>query len=54
MATFIIGSIVFGAMAFVVINTFVKKKKGKGGCSGGCSGCKMANSCQSLKINKNI
>lgn len=46
MATFIIGTILFGAFALVGYKTYKDHKQGKG-CSGGCSKCAQAKKCNS-------
>jgi len=48
-STLIVGLIVAGIFAAIVISEIKKKKSGKGGCSCGCSGCGMSEICHSKK-----
>lgn len=47
MATFIIGTIVFGLLFLAVFSMFKKSKNNNGGCGCGCSGCSSKKSCNS-------
>jgi hypothetical protein len=51
-ATILIGGIVFGLMALVVVKQFKKIKNGESGCGCGCSGCSKASACHGVKIEK--
>lgn len=51
-ATILIGGIVFGLIALVVIKQFKKIKSGESGCGCGCSGCSKASTCHGVKIEK--
>lgn len=51
-ATIIIGGIVFGLMALIVVKQVKKFKSGESGCGCGCSGCSSANTCHGIKIEK--
>lgn len=44
-ATIIGAFVVFGVCAAIIVNTVVKRKKGQGGCSMGCSGCPKSRQC---------
>ncbi|MEE0945528.1 MAG: FeoB-associated Cys-rich membrane protein [Acutalibacteraceae bacterium] len=43
--TIIIASLIALTVIAIIVNEIVKKKKGKGGCSCGCSGCAMKENC---------
>lgn len=47
--TIIISCLIGLVVIAIVVNEIVKKKKGKGGCSCGCSGCAMSEVCYSKK-----
>lgn len=43
--TIIISGIIALVVVVIIANEIIKKKKGKGGCSCGCSNCAMKDSC---------
>lgn len=44
-STLLTGLVVFGAFAAVIVWGLRKRKRRKGGCSGGCGGCPGRKSC---------
>lgn len=46
--TIIISVIIAGVVIAIVVNEILKKRKGKGSCSCGCSGCAMKEVCHSI------
>lgn len=52
MATIILGGIIFGLMALIIVKQIKKAKNGEGGCGCGCSGCSSASACHGIKVNK--
>lgn len=50
MSTVIIGSIVIGSMAIVLVRQIRKSKSNKSGCGCGCSGCSSAKACHGINI----
>ena len=51
-ATILIGGIIFGLMALIVVKQIKKIRSGKGGCGCGCSGCSSASACHGIKVEK--
>lgn len=52
MATFIIGTIVFGLLVLAIYSMIKGKKESKGSCGCNCSGCDSKSSCASnIEIN---
>jgi len=51
-ATIVIGGILFGLMALVIVKQVKKVKSGEGGCNCGCSGCSSASVCHGMKVKK--
>ncbi|MBQ8028566.1 MAG: FeoB-associated Cys-rich membrane protein [Clostridia bacterium] len=43
--TIIVGAVVAIIFVAIVVNEIKKRKQGKGGCSCGCSGCALKDSC---------
>lgn len=52
-ATILIGGIVFGLLALVIVKQVKKIKSGESSCGCGCSGCSKASACHGVKIEKN-
>jgi hypothetical protein len=48
-ATIILGGIIFGLVALVVIRQVKKAKNGESGCGCGCSGCASESTCHGSK-----
>jgi hypothetical protein len=47
--TILVATVVAGIFIAIVVCGIINKKKGKGGCSCGCGGCAMKDSCHSNK-----
>lgn len=47
--TIIVGSVVVAVFVAIIARGIYNKKKGKSGCSCGCSGCGMADICHGQK-----
>ena len=47
--TIIVAAVVAGIFIAIVVRGIINKKKGKGGCSCGCGGCAMKDSCHGAK-----
>ncbi|MCI8475019.1 MAG: FeoB-associated Cys-rich membrane protein [Oscillospiraceae bacterium] len=45
LSTILVGLVVFGAFAAVIIRAIQNKKNGKGGCSCGCDSCPGRENC---------
>lgn len=52
MATIIIGGIVFGLMALIVVTQIKKAKNGESSCGCGCSGCSSESICHGTQTQK--
>ncbi|HEX9025896.1 MAG TPA: FeoB-associated Cys-rich membrane protein [Clostridium sp.] len=51
-ATIVIGGIILGLMALVIVKQVKKVRSGESGCGCGCSGCSSANACHGIKVQK--
>ena len=51
MSTLIIGTLVIGSMAFLIIKKIKNVKKGESTCGCGCSGCSSSKACHEIRIN---
>lgn len=51
-ATIVLGGIVFGLMALVIVKQIKKAKNGESGCGCGGSGCYSINRCHGREIQK--
>ncbi|EKQ54342.1 MULTISPECIES: FeoB-associated Cys-rich membrane protein [unclassified Clostridium] len=51
-ATIVLGGIIFGLMALVIVNQIKKAKNGESGCGCGCSGCSSNNACHGTEAQK--
>ncbi|MCI8651641.1 MAG: FeoB-associated Cys-rich membrane protein [Oscillospiraceae bacterium] len=49
LSTILVGLVVFGAFAAVIIRAIQNKKNGKGGCSCGCGDCPSKGLCHPEK-----
>lgn len=47
MATWIIGGLVIGLLAWITVRMILSR--GKGGCAGGCEGCPQEKTCHKRK-----
>ncbi len=52
LATIVLGVIIFGLMALVVVRQVKKAKNGESGCGCGCSGCSSDSACHGVKAEK--
>ncbi|OOM80638.1 virus attachment protein p12 family protein [Clostridium puniceum] len=48
-ATIILGGIILGLMALVIVKQVKKARSGESGCGCGCSSCSSANVCHGTK-----
>ncbi|MDR0862927.1 MAG: FeoB-associated Cys-rich membrane protein [Oscillospiraceae bacterium] len=46
MGTYIVGAIVFGIIAAIIVTRVRAARRGESGCSCGCSGCDAKNACE--------
>lgn len=51
-ATIIIGAIILGLMALVIVRQVKKVRNGESGCGCGCSGCSSVSSCHGTETIK--
>lgn len=51
-ATIVLGGVIFGLMALIIVKQIRKAKNGESGCGCGGSGCSSDNACHGTEVQK--